>query len=63
MKKASQIPAHTRADLERLLGAEMHDAGRMGAAIDKAWARGYRSFVGLRDAARHYLEHDEELFL
>lgn len=62
MKKApSQIPAELKYELELLLDAPM--TPRKGAAIDKAWARGYRSLVGLRDAARHYLEHDEELFL
>lgn len=53
------MPADLRADIDRMIEG---DRQLVAGAIDKAWARGYRSLRGLVDAARHYLEHKEDLF-
>lgn len=49
------IPAERLTQVLALLGVEPDDAAAQ-AAVAAAWACGYRSLVGLRDAASHFLD-------
>lgn len=61
-RAAEVMPAGLRAELLALVPAGQnwpadiaHAPSMIQAAVDAAWAKGYRSLTGLRDAARHIL--------
>jgi hypothetical protein len=53
----TDMPAQLRAYVRSMLtGPDSAPAHEIEAAIALAWKRGYRSTVGVRDAAAHYLD-------